>query len=329
MRQVQRAQAESEDFVMKRAVITGPTGAIGMALIEQLCREKTEVIAVVRPDSGRAAQIEENSLVHKVECDLKELSKLPFLLQERSLASADVFYHLAWEGTFGESRNDMRLQNANVRYALDAVAAAAQIGCSRFIGAGSQAEYGRREGKLDAQTPIFPENGYGIAKLCAGQMTRILCRQKGMEHIWTRILSIYGPYDGEHTMVTSVIDKLLSNEPAQCTKGEQQWDYLYSKDAAKAMYLLGEKGIDGKVYCIGSGMTAALRDYIDIIRQAVNPQADVLYGALPYQEGQVMYLCADIGELQKDTGFTPGYTFAEGIAETVCHRRRLKETGRK
>ena len=32
---------------------------------------------------------------------------------------------------------------------------------------------------------------------------------------------------------------------------------------------------------------------------------------------QVMYLCADIQDLVKDTGFAPDYKFSEGIAETV------------
>ena len=77
-------------------------------------------------------------------------------------------------------------------------------------------------------------------------MSRILCEQKQIEHIWTRILSIYGPYDGENTMIMSSIGKLLRGEKPALTKGEQQWDYLYSKDAGYAMYLLGEKGVSGK-----------------------------------------------------------------------------------
>ncbi len=95
---------------------------------------------------------------------------------------------------------------------------------------------------MTALTPTFPENGYGIAKLCAGQMSRILCEQKNMNHIWTRILSVYGPYDGENTMIMSVIRKLAHGEKPSLTEGKQQWDYLYSKDAGYAMYLLGEKG---------------------------------------------------------------------------------------
>ena len=36
---------------MKRAVITGPTGSIGLALINELVSNGVEVVAVVRPGS--------------------------------------------------------------------------------------------------------------------------------------------------------------------------------------------------------------------------------------------------------------------------------------
>ena len=206
---------------MKRAVITGPTGAIGTALIAELISHGIEVEAVVRPDSRRTDNIPKSPLVHIVPCDLKELKTL-----HEKIEHADVFYHFGWDGTFGNSRNNAYGQLENVRYALDAVEAAAALGCTTFVGAGSQAEYGRVEGSLNASTPAFPENGYGIAKLCTGQMTKILCEQKGIRHIWTRILSIYGPFDGAKTMVMSTIVSLLKGGRPQCTAGEQMWDYL-------------------------------------------------------------------------------------------------------
>lgn len=297
---------------MKRAVITGPTGAVGTALIQELIKQNVEVAAVVRPGSKRVGNIPKSPLVRIIECDLADLKSLPDKLDK-----ADVFYHFGWDGTFGNSRNNMYGQNLNIKYSLDAVEAAALLGCEAFVGAGSQAEYGRFEGKLKSDTPAFPENGYGIAKLCAGQMTRILCEQKGIRHIWTRILSIYGPFDGAATMVMSTIVKLLKGEHAACTRGEQMWDYLYSEDAGYAMYLLGEKGVAGKTYCIGSGQARPLREYIEEIRNAAAPKAEIGFGEIPYGEKQVMYLCADIEELTKDTGFVPRYTFAEGIAKTV------------
>lgn len=309
---------------MNRVIITGPTGAIGMALTEYLSERNVQVIAVVRSDSARKSQMKESDNVAIVECALTEMSELPQRVREAIRLKCwsenhpiEAFYHLAWDGTFGDSRNDMYLQNRNVKYALNAVDAAAELGCEVFIGAGSQAEYGRYEGKLNAEVPTFPENGYGMAKLCAGQMTRIRCEQKGIRHIWTRILSVYGPYDGSRTMVMSMIDKMLKGERASCTKGEQMWDYLYSKDAANMMYLLGCHGVHGKTYCLGSGMVKPLREYIEIIRDIVNPDAEIGFGDIEYSPLQVMNLCADISELRQDTGYEVQYSFQKGIMETI------------
>jgi len=99
--------------------------------------------------------------------------------------------------------------------------------------------------------------------------------------------------------------------------GEQIWDYLYSKDAANALYLLGLLGIGGRTYCLGSGIGVPLRKYIETIRDEINPGHAIGFGDIPYNEKQVMYLKADIESLQKDTGFFPEYSFDRGIRETI------------
>ena len=273
-----------------------------------------EMLVICRKASKRRQQIPDHPLVKVLELNMEEYEtyqppegEMPY----------DVFYHFAWGGTTGDGRNDCEIQEKNIRYALDAAALAKRFGCSAFVGAGSQAEYGRVEGNLNSQTPAFPENGYGMAKLCAGQMTRLYCRQAGMRHVWTRILSIYGPGDGAGSMVMSAIHRLLAGETPAFTKGEQQWDYLYSGDAAKALLLLGEKGHDGGVYCLGSGKARPLADYIGMIRDAIDPRLSVALGAVPYAPGQVMYLCADIAKLKEDTGFAPEVSFEEGIKKTI------------
>ena len=52
--------------------------------------------------------------------------------------------------------------------------------------------------------------------------------------------------------------------------------------------------------------------------------ADIGIGEVPYMPKQVMYLCADINKLTKDTGFVPEWSFEEGIKETVewCRKQR-------
>lgn len=298
---------------MERVLITGATGAIGMALIKSLVSHGIYVTVVLHRNSQRNHRIIISDKVKVTERDLSELNELTIA----DLGEQDVFYHFAWGGTFGQARDDTYAQVQNIRYTLDAVRLAKRLGCKRFVGAGSQAEYGRYEDSLNQNVPTFPESGYGMAKLCAGQMSRLLCRQLGMEHIWARVLSVFGPYDGAKTMVSVLINDMLRKKTPLCTKGEQIWDYIYSYDAAEAFYLLGSKGIDGKVYCIGSGKGRPLKEYITCIRDVIDPDLDIAFGAIPYSENQVMYLCADISDLKQDTGFEVKYSFTNGIRETL------------
>lgn len=298
---------------MKRVILTGATGGIGTALLDNFIHKGIEVLVLVREGSDRNGKIKKHPLIKVKNCSLENLKDL----KNDTDKEYDVFYHFAWSGTFGNARNDMYLQNKNVEYTLDAVSAAKEFGCKTFIGAGSQAEYGRYEGVLTADTPVFPENGYGIAKLCAGQMSREYAHQLGLKHIWVRILSIYGPNDGTQTMVMSTIEKLKNGRLAEFTKGEQLWDYLYSGDAAEAFRLLGEKGQDGKVYVLGSGQTKPLYEYINIIAEQLNGKDLINIGAIPYAEKQVMHLCADISELKNDVGWEPKTEFKNGIKKVL------------
>ena len=306
---------------MKSAVVTGATGMLGLALIRKLTKEDYNIYAVVRPNSARKSNIPEQDNVKIIECDLSGLKNLSSLIDEK----CNLFFHFGWDGTYGASRNDMDAQVRNIQYTLDAVNAAHELGCQVFLGAGSQAEYGRREKKITPQSPANPENGYGIAKLCAGQMSRIMCESLGINHIWCRIFSVYGPYDGKQTMVISGIKQMLDGKKPSYTKGEQLWDYLYCDDAANAFYVAAINGKSGSIYCIGSGKTKQLKEYIEAIRDTVNPELEIGIGDIPYAEKQVMYLCADISSLTDDTGFVPQYSFEDGIKETVdwCRKNHI------
>ena len=163
-----------EKLNIRRAVVTGCTGAVGTALVKELTKRGAEVLALCRKSSERTSRLAGLENVKVEDCPLERLKELtngggePF----------DAFFHLAWSGTTGEARDDVRMQSDNIRYSLDAADAAERFGCKVFVGAGSQAEYGPSGVPLRPDTPTFPKSGYGMAKLCAGQLTRLACRRK-------------------------------------------------------------------------------------------------------------------------------------------------------
>lgn len=300
---------------MKKIIITGPTGTVGQALVRECLNQGDEVYVICRPDSKRSKTLPVHNRLHIVQADLRKLDTA----KEQLPHDCNVFYHLAWLGTDAqENRYNVAIQEQNIRYTLEAVDLAHECGCTTFIGAGSQAEYGRFEGKLTADTSCFPDNAYGMAKLCAGQMTKLKAHQYGMCHIWPRILSVYGPYDGKQTLVISVILQLLRGEVPKCTKGEQLWDFLYAGDAAGILYALAERGKDGKVYCVGRGEAKPLKEYILQLRNAINPSLKVDLGAIPYSTQQVMYLCVDNTDIIQEIGYKYQYDFTDGIKNTIA-----------
>jgi nucleoside-diphosphate-sugar epimerase len=303
---------------MKRIVLTGATSMIGVALIEECIDNEIEVLAITRKNSNNIARIPESKFIKVVECNLNNIKDLNDIAD-----SYDVFYHFAWDYTSKDKRDNARCQDYNIGYTLDAVELAKKLNCNTFIGAGSQAEYGIASDIISPSTPINPESAYGAAKYAAGKLSGLMCRDLEIRHIWTRIFSVYGRYDNEGTMVRYAIEELLKGKKPSFTKSEQKWDYLYSKDAGRAFYLIGQFGIDKSIYCLGSGKVRTLSDYINIINQMVNPNMPVGIGDKDYVNNQVMHLCADISSLTRDTGFQPKYQFEEGIAETI---QWLKET---
>ena len=136
-------------------------------------------------------------------------------------------------------------------------------------------------------------------------------------HRLVRILSIYGPQDGPNTLISYVLQELRAGRSPQLTPCEQMWDYLHCDDAAKALLAIVGSGRDGKVYPLGGGQGRRLSEYLEIIRQQLNPSVELGFGAKAYYPHQPMHLVADITELTKDTGWQPTIGFTQGIGEMV------------
>ena len=298
---------------MKRICITGAGGMIGTALTEYALSQGTAVLALVRP-GGKPMRLA-HPLLTVAECDLSALEAFAFDLE------CDGFVHLAWASTYGDARNDVQTQLHNIEYTLSAVRAAKRLGCTAFVTAGSQAEYGPCFEPLRPDTPAFPRTGYGIAKLAAGQLARLLCAQNGMRHCHARILSVYGGADRPETIVSTCVDSMLRGESPDLTDCTQVWDFLHVRDAARALYLMLEKGRDGAVYPVGSGQARSLREYVLEIRKLTGCAAEPRFGARTLADGAVRYLCADVSALTADTGFVPEISFTQGILQTIEERK--------
>lgn len=301
---------------MEHVLVSGGTGVTGSALVRHLLDKGARVTLLARPNSPRMHFLPlEHPGLEVIECPLGNYASLASKLDFRP----DAFLHLAWEGSRGKekvnNRDNMPMQALNIMHDLDAVELCRGLECPVFLATGTQAEYGPQAGPAREEMPCKPENGYGAAKLCAMAMSRILCRNYGIRHIWARLFSVYGPWDATESLIDNSIKALKKGISPAYTPGEQIWDYLYAFDAAEALCLLAEKGRDGLIYNVASGNARPLAEYINIIHKVINPKIAPRLGAIPYRSGQPMRLEADISRLAAHTGFRPRFSFEEGIAE--------------
>ena len=297
--------------MLKSIIVTGATGVVGSAVVRCALEKGMNVLCIVHSGSKRLKNLPKNERLKVIEQDLCDYGSL------RLDGQFDAFIHLAWEKTFGASRDDAVVQMRNIQYTLDAVHLAHRCGCKVFVGAGSQAEYGVQTVDLTPSLPVNPESGYGIAKYAAGKLSAMHSKNLGIRHNWVRILSVYGPNDGANTLISYLISEFKAGRSPELTRCEQIWDYLYADDAGDAILAVVEKGKDGMVYPLGSGRGRKLSDYVEEVRSVVNPAVQIVYGAKEYYPHQPMHLVADISTLHADTGWSPRYSFKQGLEQFI------------
>lgn len=304
---------------MKRVVVTGATSMIGVPLIKECIQNNVEVLAIVRKNSVHLNRLPQSQLLHVYECDLNALSSIAGLPPDY-----DVFYHLAWDYTSKRYRDDPVLQEKNIKYTLDAVALAERLGCHKFIGAGSQAEYGRVDHVITPDTSVCPTTAYGISKYAAGKLSEKMCGQHGMVHIWGRIFSVYGRNDNAETMLSYAIDQFIKKESAQFSSATQMWDYLHESDAGKMFFLMGNCVEKNVVYCVANGEAKPLKEFIIQLKECFGKEAVCVFGEDRANQ-KVFGLQADTSTLIKDTGYIPCVTFQEGIMDMINYKLRQSD----
>jgi len=296
---------------MRRALVTGASGYIGIALIRKLVAKEIEVTALVRNPSSFPADLKE--AVRIIEGDARDILSLT----ESIGSGIDAIYHLAWHGVSPELRNDFEVQLSNVAMSGECVKAAAVLGIPKFVFLGSAMEY-MYDGRLINEDAVpSSSNFYGTAKISAHYMCAELARQLGVDFIYAVATSVYGVGREDNNVIFYVMDKLLKKEKPSVTKLEQKWDYIHINDLSDALYAIGQKGKAGAFYSLGYGANQPLSAYLEIVRDLIDPTLPLGIGEVPYAQGRIPSSCMDPTSLLRDTGFAPSISFRDGIAEVI------------
>ena len=301
-----------------KVMVTGAGGFVGAAFVANALSSKHDVVALVRPASTRDRLAEYSAVI--VPVDLADPSNLDAVMQQHR---PEVIVHAAWNGLSNTARHERAQVTDNVALTVATVDAAVAAGVGKFIGIGSQAEYGLLSGKMSETALPVPTSLYRAAKVAAQVLASQLCAEAGLDFAWLRLFSTYGPRDNPHWLIPSLIEQLLDGQRPRTTEGRQFWDYLFIDDVADAIRAVMESKDATGVFNLGSGQPVAVRSIIEQVRDIAAPGLNLVFGEVPYKPDQIWHMEADITRLKRLSGFTPSVALDEGLARTVAwHKSR-------
>ncbi|CQR70522.1 dTDP-glucose 4,6-dehydratase [Sporomusa ovata DSM 2662] len=301
---------------MKKILVIGANGFLGTHLTKAFSKMGDEVVALV----GKGTDFSSVSNIENVICiefSLGKFKEVTNLIPE----GISTAYILAWVGVSSSVKNECDLQTQNISYMMEIMECLDALNIKRVIVPGSASEFACSDAVITGYNAPAPSDFYSAAKISARYLCGVYAKTHNMEFIWTLISSIYGPGRRDSNLITYAICSLLKGESPEFTKLEQQWDYIYIDDAIEALTELQDKGIDGKMYPIGSGVSKPLSEYVSIIHNLIAPDVPLKIGALPYKTSIIDNQIMDISQIVQDIGFKPKYSFAEGISQTIEYFR--------
>ena len=305
---------------MNKVIIVGANGFIGRHLSMHLAAHGYRVVALV------AKGFDYDFLLDKENIDCQEFTfdELSSLNGHPLLEGADTLYHMAWAGVSTTFKNEAMTQAQNILYGIKVLEFADTNNIRRVVVPGSASEYACGQGIIDGRNMPAPSDLYSASKVATRFVCQTYAQQHNIQFIWTCITSIYGPGRNDNNLITYAIKTLLDGKKPSFTGLEQQWDYLYIDDLMSALQAIGEKGVGGKIYPIGSGEHKQMAEYVKILRDKIDPSLPLGIGDLPYKNKTIDNQVLDITALKVDTGFAPRYTFEQGIELTINYFKHLR-----
>lgn len=298
---------------MNRVAITGAAGFVGSALVKECLKRNIEVFAIDVIDDPSSRLDLRNSKLTYLKANVFNNSEIYGLLNGKEI---DTFYHFAWVGSAGPLREDIDCQIDNAKMTVDLMKVAKEIGCNKFICAGTIMEFESFEAVFSQESKPQMSFIYGVGKQLAHSLCKPIANKIGIDLIWAHITNSFGVGESSPRLINSTIRKCIHKEPLHFTSGTQNYDFIYIDDVARAFFLLGEKGKANKSYIIGSGNAGPLRGFLEKLVYTCDKDATPLFGDVPFTGVNLGLSFFSTKEIEKDCGFKISVSFEEGIEKT-------------
>lgn len=301
----------------KNILVTGGTGFVGSHLVEELVKQKANVIVADINRDKQSYLFTENlhkksKVIHLNICDYKKL--LTIIKKYR----IEFIFHLAAQSLVNIAYNDPKgtldnniLSTVNV---LEIVRTNKNI--KGVIVASSDKAYGDLNKKKYVESdPLSGDHPYETSKSATDLISTAYYKTYKIPVVVTRFGNIYGEGDLNFSrIIPGIMKAIISNEILNIrSNGKYVRDYLYVKDVVNGYILLANR-IDtfkGEAFNFGSDETLSVLDLIKTIDNVL--KIKIRYKIQNTSHNEIPYQSLDFSKIRKVVHWYPKHSIKNSI----------------
>jgi len=298
----------------KRVIVTGGAGFLGREVCQLLAKQQPREVIVPRSN----------------QYDLRDRNAIEQLFAE---TNPQVIVHLAAVvGGIGANRqNPGRFFYENAIMGIELMEQARLSGVEKFVVAGSICAYPKHTPvpfKESALWDGYPEETnapYGLAKKMLLVQAQAYRQQYDFNAITLLPVNLYGPGDNFDPKSSHVIPALIRKvlEAKQVGQkfvdvwgtGQASREFLFVRDAARAVVLATESYNKPEPVNLGSGREITIRNLAELICKLCQFDGEIRWDR-SQPDGQPRR-CLDTTRAREELGFEAMINFHDGLLETI------------
>ncbi|WP_333860853.1 NAD-dependent 4,6-dehydratase LegB [Clostridium sp.] len=316
---------------MKRVLVTGADGFIGSHLVEKLLNLGYKVRAFVYYNSfnswGWLDTLPEHMLkeIEIFSGDIRDPARV-----KDSLKDIDDVYHLAALIAIPFSYySPYSYMDTNIKGTLNVLQGARELNVKRIIITSTSEVYGSAKFvPITEGHPCQAQSPYAATKIAADKLAESFYRSFSLPVTLVRPFNTYGPRQSARAVIPTIITQLLSKkEEIKLGSLTPTRDFNYVKDTVEGFIEVckSDKTI-GEVINIASQKEISIGELAEELIRQLNPKAKIICETerTRPEKSEVNRLLGSNEKIKNLTGWTPGFTFQEGIKETIKWFREEK-----
>jgi len=297
-------------------LVTGGAGFIGSHVVDAYIAAGLDVAIVDNLTTGSRANLNPSARLYEV--DIRNAVDLERVFAEER---PELVSHQAAQASVRLSMEDPpRDAEINVLGSLNVLEACRKASVRKMIYAGTGgASVGEPQYlPVDEDHPVEPLSPYGANKHAVEHYCVLYQKSFGLETTILRYANIYGPRQdprGEAGVIAVFAGLMLTGgQPVVNGTGEQERDYVYVSDVARANVLALEKGA-GRMYNIGTGLSTSVNGLFDRLAEVTGYTAPRIHA--PALSGEVFRIYVTNERARLELGWQPTVALDEGLRLTV------------